>query len=510
MAEPLSGKKRFPFGRFHDRITEEKLTWERNSPIFSESSCDEGGAHFGQKRAPGIYLLTDTGNNVEIILTWTDGQETRLSRHSPAGALVEFVGFDFADYRSQVEELWEEHCVFKERDEVPYADYEDFAAQAVPLSEQLRMAAPAAYWDVRRHIALAEEMTDDGEPIFASRKAFAVLTALRRPYFLQNRIRNIFEIAFADFERGTQKDRFRALEDTWPGIIDRSFSIRFPPAEDGAAPVGQTREYALSDLYELCLAELSLYFQQSKQRIARCENCWRYFIPRTEAESRYCYDAADGRPCKEIGPRNMRRFRADTDRALAAYERLRRRLEERASRLELAPPGAEGRLIPFDRDQYAVWLDLARGAKRDYQAGLISAGEFLRRIDLHGELEPYEAERTELPPLDETPWRDLIKRDMDFVPRGRFADIALLDLREPEPAGETVTAKSQILHARGGHTSLHDRYRADAPEDLEASARKLEELASGERDAETELLARVLRAAAEISLTGEAEVEEES
>ena len=455
----------------------------------------------GKKRGPGIYLLTDTGNPVEIILTWMDGQETHLPRQSPAEALVDFVGFDFGNYRSQVEELWEEHCVFEERDEVPYADYEDFAAQAVPLAEQLHAAALAAYWDVQHHVALAEEMTDDGEPIFASRKAFAVLTALRRPYFLQNRMRNIFEIAFADFERGTQQERFRALENTWPGIIDRSFSVRFLPAEDGAAPVAQTREYTLSDLYELCLAELSLYFQQSKQRIARCENCWRYFIPRTEAESRYCYDAADGRPCKEIGPKNMRRFRADTDGALAAYERLRRRLEERANRLELAPPGAGDRLIPFDRDQYAVWLDLAREAKRDYQAGLISVGEFLRRIDLQGELASYEAGRTELPPPDETLWRNCIKRDMDFVPGGRFADIALLDLREPEPAWETVTAESQILHARGGHTSLHDRYRADAPEDLEASARKLEELTSGERDVETELLARVFQEAAEISLT---------
>lgn len=352
-------------------------------------------------------------------------------------------------------------------------------------------------------------MADDGEPIFASRKAFAVLTALRRPYFLQNRMRNIFEIAFADFERGTQQDRFQALENTWPGIIDRSFSVRFLPSEDGAAPVGQAREYALPDLYELCLAELSLYFQQSKQRIARCENCWRYFIPRTEAESRYCYDAADGRPCKEIGPRNMRRFRTDTDRALAAYERLRRRLEERANRLELAPPGAEGRLIPFDRAQYTAWLELAREAKRDYQAGRISAGEFLRRIDLHGDLAPYEAERTELPPPDETLWRDLIKRDMDFVPDGLFMDTDFLDLREAEPAWATVTAESQILHARGGHTSLHDRYRADTPEDLEASARKLEELTSGERDVEMELLARAFQEAVEISLTGGAEAEEE-
>ena len=124
---------------------------------------------------------------MEIILAWMDGQETRLPRQSPAEALVDFVGFDFGDYRSRVEELWEEHCVFEERDEVPYADYEDFAAQAVPLAEQLHAATPAAYWDVQHHVALAEEMTDDGEPIFASRKAFTVLTAFRRPYFLQNR-----------------------------------------------------------------------------------------------------------------------------------------------------------------------------------------------------------------------------------------------------------------------------------------------------------------------------------
>lgn len=46
------------------------------------------------KKEPSIYLLTDTGNPVEIILTWMDGQETRLPRQSPAEALVEFVEFD--------------------------------------------------------------------------------------------------------------------------------------------------------------------------------------------------------------------------------------------------------------------------------------------------------------------------------------------------------------------------------------------------------------------------------
>ena len=85
-------------------------------------------------------------------------------------------------------------------------------------------------------------------------------------------------------------------------------------------------------------------------------------------------------------------------------------------------------------------------------------------------------------------------------------DTALLDLRETEPAWETVTAGSQILHVRGGHTSLHDRYRAD--EDPEALARKLEELTSRESGTEAELLAQVLCEAVGISLTGGLESEE--
>ena len=280
-----------------------------------------------RKRKPGIYLLTDAGDAVELILVWLDDRETRLRGQSPAEELVSFVNFDFSTYRASVERLWEEHDVFEERDEVPYEDYVDFTRQALPLAEQLAEIAPVAYWDVLHYLGPATKMLYDGKSIFPSRKALAVLNALRHPYFIQNRLRNLFEIGFADFERGTQQDRFRMLEDTWPGLIDRAFPIRFLPEPSGA-PVGTVREYALDDLYELCLAELSLYFQQDRRRIARCENCWRYFVPRTEAGSRYCYGKMDGKPCKQEGAKRMRRFRADTDEALAAYDGLAGRLSD--------------------------------------------------------------------------------------------------------------------------------------------------------------------------------------
>lgn len=454
-----------------------------------------------KKRKPGIYLLTDTGDAVELILIWLDGREIRLHGQSPAEELVSFVNFDFSAYRASVERLWEEHDVFEERSDVPYEDYEDFARQAIPLAEQLAEAAPVSYWDILHHLDPATKLADDGGSVFASRKAFAVLDALRRPYFLQNRMRNIFEIGFADFERGTQQVRFRVLEDTWPGLVDRAFPIRFLPGEDGA-PVGRTREYALADLYELCLAELSLYFQQDRQRIARCENCWRYFVPRTEAESRYCYGDVDGRPCKQEGAKYMRKFRADTDGALAAYERLRRRLEERASRLELAGPGGKNRLLPFGRAQYEAWLDKAREAKKAYQAGRISTEEFLGRIDVDGDSEFRNVAREPLLEPDRTLWREYIKRDMDFAPTKLFADTAILDLQEEDPAWEIILAAEQTLWARGWHESLSDRYGTDTPIDPRKHNGVLETMFSGIHDPDEKKLARMIHNAAGISITG--------
>lgn len=453
-----------------------------------------------RKRKPGIYLLTDAGDAVELILVWLDGRETRLQGQSPAEELVSFVNFDFSAHRASVERLWEEHDVFEERGEVPYEDYVDFAQQAFPLAEQLSEIAPVAYWDVLHHLDSAIKMPYDGKPIFPSRKALAVLNALRHPYFIQNRLRNLFEIGFADFERGTQQDRFRALEDTWPGLIDRAFPIRFLPEPSGA-PVGTVREYALRDLYELCLAELSLYFQQDRQRIARCENCWQYFVPRTEAESRYCYGEVDGRPCKQEGAKRMRRFRAETDEALAIYERLRRRLEERANRLELAGPDGENHLLPFGRTQYEAWLDGAREAKKEYQAGGISAEEFLRRIDIDGDLNTHKAARDTLPEPDRTSWRAYIKRDMDFVPEKLFVNMMHLDLSADNPEWTVITAGEQIRKARGGHASLHDRYGVENPVDPKAHAKELEEMfAPHELSPEEKVLAQMLREAVRISM----------
>ena len=55
--------------------------------------------------------------------------------------------------------------------------------------------------------------------------------------------------------------------------------------------------------------ERALYFQQDKQRIARCDYCWGWFIPKTKKATRYCDRVTDGFLCKQRGARFKRWWR---------------------------------------------------------------------------------------------------------------------------------------------------------------------------------------------------------
>ena len=268
------------------------------------------------------------------------------------------------------------------------------------------------------------------------------------------------------------------------------------------SPLG--REYALSDLYELLLAGLSLCFQQDEQRIARCENCWRYFVPKTKAVSLYCYGEADSVLCKEAGPNHMRQFRKDTDATYADHTQLCRRLEERANHLELAGPGDSGSLIQFDRGQYDAWMDDTRKIKKDYRTGRISAPEFLQRIDPGGESDPHDTTQFSLPEPGRPLLREQIKQDMDFVPGQRFTDMLHLDLSAEHPEWIMITADEQIRRARGGHTSLRNRCDKGSADDYKTHAEVMDNIfASKEMRPDEQAVANFLHEAIQLTMSGE-------
>lgn len=160
-------------------------------------------------------------------------------------------------------------------------DLEDLTAEALMLPSMLQEIDPLSFFEVGWFLDQALRMKDDGSASFLLRTGWRLMQILEIPIRTQVRLRNILEMTFDEMERATQQERFDKLRSVYPDIAQ----ICDPePWADCDAPMTLRIESA----YKLRLVELMLYFRQEKKRIARCEYCWNYFIPKTRVVTRYC------------------------------------------------------------------------------------------------------------------------------------------------------------------------------------------------------------------------------
>ncbi len=88
----------------------------------------------------------------------------------------------------------------------------------------------------------------------------------------------------------------------------------------------------IHSLMELYVYELNLVLR-SKRHIARCKNCWQYFIPKTNKQADYCDRICmDGQSCKQMGANLKRKDAPAEDEYLLAFKRLRARFYKREYR----------------------------------------------------------------------------------------------------------------------------------------------------------------------------------
>lgn len=189
-------------------------------------------------------------------------------------------------------------------------------------------------------------MQDDGSASFLLYAGQHLLQVLEVPIRTQIRLRNIMEMTFDGMERATQHERFEKLRGVYPKVAAFCDPARLDGYEN--TPL---RLY-VSSAYQLRLAELLLYFRQEKQRIARCDYCWSYFILKTRAETHYCDRIFDGQSCKKRGANLKRKKGPEQDDALRLFKQLRDRMYARMLRYQDAPESQRDRLIPMTVMQY--------------------------------------------------------------------------------------------------------------------------------------------------------------
>ena len=396
--------------------------------------------------------LTELGEGrIRKILTDYDGTVILDEVVLPHDELIRFMDRKIKDYYKKLKAL-EAHPLFKVSLDVSEADLIDLVGKAFAMTDEMRADFPEAYFFTK--IALEDTLVipSDGSASFLLNIGMRILNIMKTPYLTRVRMRNIMEVCFGTTEGFTQSERFEKICKVYPTLNNHSFAVRWTPDSEGWA-----QEYEIRSLLELYVFYLMASLRSDK-RIARCQHCWRYFVPKTMKKTDYCDRVwKDGRICKEHGPNLKRKDAPAEDKYLLAYKKLRARLYERDYR-EYA---TERKRDTASYEHYEDWLEDAADARAEYLSGEIDGEELLRRVNPDSEpLELTELIKPEPLPFSSS-WRELVESDMSFDPNKHFETMLLLDLGAANPKWCTIPAAEQSRDSRQGELSLLEKYRQE-------------------------------------------------
>ena len=410
--------------------------------IFAEASEQSSPAFFVEAADEGQIVLSVCG---------VDGKRTRLSTRTPAEELLRAVETDYTQLRDEVMRLWETYPLDGTDRARKKKELARLSEEVRETSELLREIDPLGYFYVTQR--LEQPMLDAAlasEDIDLTDVGARLLTILEAPALAQVRARNLFEVAFDGMERATQRERYELLASTYPSVVGKYYPARHI-TDAGAVPFDAAHvEYRVEEPDELYRLLLMLYFTQSRQRIARCECCFGYFIPKTKRATVYCDRVFDGKSCKAAGSGWKYTAAMDRDAVLRIYDTLR---HERAASYSEYMGLFKGRSDPEYVNSYEAWCASASAAREAYLKREIDAAEFLRRIGYDGEAEPTAPEKQ-----GKSEWRRNLERDIDFDPWMEYRGTMTLDLSAEDASWEIATAAEQVREAQGEHRSLRDKY----------------------------------------------------
>ena len=129
-------------------------------------------------------------------------------------------------------------------------------------------------------------------------------------------------------------------------------------------------------------------------RIAKCQFCGGYFIPRTKRKTLYCDRVIrNGKTCKQIAPYLNRKAKAAANAVISEFDHIKDTMFHRFDR-------TGGRKKPSPKDltqkQYDKWLEGATAVRDRYLAGDLTAEEALEIIRASKNQELREIDSAEL------------------------------------------------------------------------------------------------------------------
>ncbi len=150
---------------------------------------------------------------------------------------------------------------------------------------------------------------------------------------------------------------------------------------------GELEQIYLVNSAEILYSLLTSYFFASKPNITLCQNCNRFFEPKTKKVTLYCDRVTEnGMTCKKVGAVSKYQNSIDDDSVLKKYNSEKHRIYMYCTR---------SKLDEYDFfDDYYDWIDIFEPKIKEYKAGNISADEVLNLLETESKnFIPYSKDR---------------------------------------------------------------------------------------------------------------------
>ena len=149
-----------------------------------------------------------------------------------------------------------------------------------------------------------------------------------------------------------------------------SFNVKVDLSYDN----GELKQIYLVNSAEILYSLLTSYFFASNPNISLCQNCNRFFVPKTKKVTLYCDRITEnGTTCKKEGAVSKYQNSIDEDPVLKKYNSEKHRIYMYCDR---------SKLDEYDFfDDYYDWLDIFEPKIKEYKQGEISVEEILKLLE---------------------------------------------------------------------------------------------------------------------------------
>ena len=321
----------------------------------------------------GIYLSVDGDNAVRVIVE--NNTKIQTDKIKISDELIGELEYDLSNYEVVLEHIIEETEPLDDIGAYSEEQFSNVSNAALELADGVRENDLTTGILLRATIKKILDFDDDGSAMCLMTAMNNIVDALREP----------LDTRYILYKYLKSRSEFDTHEE-WlkTNILPKGFFFRRDyPCEiinyDLFTNEPKLSQVFFFDNYADYFVFLFLKFAEQQKRVLECPCCGKLFVPKSNRAEIYCDRIlVDGKTCKQIAPKLMRKYKQMKDPVLEEYERAKNRNYKRVERYENSK--GNGTVMKYTFEDYQAWLDKVNVIRRKYLRGEVSTEEMLNAI----------------------------------------------------------------------------------------------------------------------------------